>query len=434
MAPRLALTLRGTLILICAGTSSVAAAQDSDILGDLRLEGLDFPRGQFVTVRERPQPAYDPVPARVGAVEVMPRLRTQAIYDSNVFAVGDATGDVALRGIADVEANWSSGGFAVEANGAVDRRQYLDFGGQSTTDYALGTAIRYTPRRDTGFFAGGRIGRETEALVDPAAPLNSVEPSQYDIRYGFVGAARQFNRLRVAARVGAEDRSYSDGVDALGEPIDQSFRNRALYTAEVAAEYDLGPGRSVFAIASVNRRDYRNRQPLQPERDSRGYRIEAGASFMLTPLIRSRISAGYFAQDFASPLFSTVSGLAIRGRLDYTITQLLTLSLTASRGVEEASTIGTGAYVASRVGLQADYELLRNLILSAGVSYERDRFEDIDRRYRITRATLGASYRLSPRLRLDAEYEARDQDSSGASLGRDFVRHQVTLGITLQGI
>src|SRR3546814_7475334 len=79
----------------------------------------------------------------------------------------------------------------------------------------------------------------------------------------------------------------------------------------------MGPERSVFAITSLNRRDYRDRQPLQPERDSRGYRIEAGASFMLTPLIRSRISAGYFAQDFDSPFFSAVSGLAFRGRLDY---------------------------------------------------------------------------------------------------------------------
>ncbi|MDQ8755448.1 outer membrane beta-barrel protein [Sphingosinicella sp. LHD-64] len=434
MASRVALTLRCTAVLVYAGASSAAFAQDADILNDFRLDDLEFRRGQFVTVRERPQPLYDPVPARLGPVEVLPRLRTQAIYDSNVFAVGNASGDVALRGIADVEANWSSGGLAVEADAEVDRRQYLDFGGQSTTDYALGTAIRYTPRRGTGFFAGARLGRETEALVDPAAPLNSVQPSQYDIRYGFVGAARQFNRLRVAGRVSAEDRSYSEGVDALGNPIDQSFRNRTLYTAELAAEYELGPERSVFAIASVNRRDYRNRPPLQPERDSRGYRIEAGASFMLTPLIRSRISAGYFAQDFESPFFSTISGLAIRGRLDYAVTQLLTLSLTASRGVEEASTIGTGAFVASRVGLQADYELLRNLILSAGLSYERDRFEDIDRRYRIRRATLGAGYRLSPRLRFDAEYEARDHDSFGASPGRDFVRHQVTLGITLQGI
>ena len=155
---------------------------------------------------------------------------------------------------------------------------------------------------------------------------------------------------------------------------------------------------------------------------------------MLTPLIRGRLSAGYFSQDFESPLFPTASGLAIRGRLDYAVTPLLTLGLTASRGLEESSNIETGTYVATRIGAQADYELLRNLIVSGALSYERDRFEGIDRRYAIKRATLGLRYRLSPRLRLDADYEARDQDSFGTAPGRDFLRHQVTFGITIQGM
>lgn len=434
MTPRVALTLRLASILAGAGASSAALAQDADVLNDFRLEGLEFRRGDFVTVRERPQPLYDPVPMRLGTIELMPRASANAIYDSNIFAVGNATGDVILRGIADVAADWSSGGLAVAADGEIDRRQYLDFGSQSTTDYALGSSLRYTPRRDTGLFAGARVGRETEALSDPAAPLNSVEPSQYDFVSGFLGGAHVFNRLRVAGRMSADDRAYSRGIDIFGEPIDQSFRNRTLYTGELAGEYELSPQTSVFAIASFNRRDYRNRQLLEPERDSQGYRIEAGASFMLTPLIRSRIAVGYFSQDFEDPLFDTVSGLAVRARLDYAITQLLTLGLTASRGVEEASTLGTGAYVATRVGMRADYELLRNLILSAGVRYEHDDFEDIDRRYGIWRATLGAGYRISRRLRLDAEYEARDQDSFGTFPGRDFVRHQFTVGITVQGL
>src|SRR3546814_63249 len=140
VAPRAALTLRCTVTLLCAGTASAAFAQDTDILNDFRLESLEFRRGQFVTVRERPQPLYDPVPARLGSVEVMPRVSTRAIYDSNIFAVGDATGDLVLRGIADVEANWSLGGFAVGADAEIDRRQYLDFGGQSTLPAFMQTA------------------------------------------------------------------------------------------------------------------------------------------------------------------------------------------------------------------------------------------------------------------------------------------------------
>lgn len=413
---------------------TVAAAQQADVLDDFRLETPDVERGRFVTVRERPQPLYDPVPIHLGSLELMPRTTLRTGYDSNVFATADATDDVVLRAIGGAAARWTRGGTDVQADAEVDRRQYLGQSAQSTTDYLLGARLRHSPRRDVALFAGARTARETESPVDPSAPLNSRRPIQFDSRSGYIGAARAFGRLRIAARLAAEDRSYEDGVDFAGAPIDQSFRSRLLTTLELGAEYRLSGDTALFAEASINRRDYRNRPALEPIRDSGGFRLEAGASFMLTPLIRSRVSAGYFRQDFESPLFPNASGLAIRGRLDYAVTPLLTLGLTASRGLEESSNIETGAYVATRIGAQADYELLRNLNISGAVSYERDRFEGIDRRYTIRRATLGLRYRLSPRLRLEADYETRDQDSFGTAPGRDFVRHQVTFGITIQGM
>lgn len=413
---------------------TAAIAQQGDVLDDLRLEAPSTGRGRFVTVRERPQPLYDPVPIHVGSVELMPRATLRAGYDSNVFATANASDDIVLRAIGGAAARWTRGGTSLEADTEIDRRQYLGQGSQNTTDYLLGARLRHSPRRDIALFAGARAARETENPVDPSAPLNSRRPIQFDSLSGYVGAAREFGRLRVAARLTADDRRYEDGVDFAGAPIDQSFRSRLMTTLELGAEYQLGADTALFAEASINARNYRNRPALEPIRDSSGYRIEGGASFMLTPLIRGRLSAGYFSQDFESPLFPTASGLAIRGRLDYAVTPLLTLGLSASRGLEESSNIETGTYVATRIGAQADYELLRNLIVSGAISYERDRFEGIDRRYTIKRATLGLRYRLSPRLRLDADYEARDQDSFGTAPGRDFLRHQVTFGITIQGM
>lgn len=425
---------RWTAILSCAGMSSAVLAQDADILDDFRIAPPRGASGGFVTVRERPQPLYDPVPMRIGGVELMPRATVQALYDSNIFVVSDATGDGALRAIAGTEATRVTGGTTLRADVLLDRRQYLGHDEQSTTDYALGASVRHAIRRDSLFVASVRAGRETESLADPSAPLNSRRPSQYDYRSGSFGAGRAFGRLSVAGRAALDDRRYKDGIDALGNPIDQSFRSRLLATGELAAEYELAADRSIFVHASANRRDYRDRPGPEPVRDSSGYRVEAGANFMLTPLIRSRLGVGYFRQDFEHPLYPTASGLAVRGQFDYAVTPLVTLGLTGSRGVEESSTIGTGAYVATRAGLRADYELLRNLILSASSSYEKDVFQGIDRRYSIKRGTLEAHYRLSPRYRLDVEYEARDQDSVGSSPGRDFVRHQITVGITIQGI
>jgi len=432
--PRSILIAAGLASLALAAAPRAALAQEGDVLTDFRLPTPRLPRDGFVTVRERPHPLYDPVPIRIGKLELLPSATADALYDSNIFATRDPTGDVALRGRIGTRASWISGPATVRADAALDRRQYLDHGSQSTTDYLLSSNLAYAVRRDTGLFAGIRAARETESLNDPAAPLNRREPSQYTSLSAYAGAAHAFDRLRIAGRVSAEDRSFSTGIDQFGEPIDQSFRDRTLYTAELGAEYAVSDATSLYAEGSLNRRDYRNRVAIEPARDSQGFRIEAGAGFMLTPLIRTRIGLGYFRQDFDSPAFSTIAGLAVRARLDYAVTQLLTLSVTGSRGVEEASTIGTGGYVASRVGLSADYELLRNLIISASAGYERDRFDTIDRRYAIKRAALSATWRLSPRLSLNAGYEGRDQDTSGLAPGRDFVRHQFTVGITLEGL
>ena len=53
-----------------------------------------FDRNRYVSVTERPQPEFDPVPVRLGAFEAQPRLRVGAGYRSNLFAsTTDETGD-----------------------------------------------------------------------------------------------------------------------------------------------------------------------------------------------------------------------------------------------------------------------------------------------------------------------------------------------------
>jgi hypothetical protein len=161
--------------------------------------------------------------------------------------------------------------------------------------------------------------------------------------------------------------------------------------------------------------------------------VTAGANFAASHLIRGQIGLGYFAQNFRSSVYPDAKGLAFRGKLEYLMTPLLTFTLTANRGVEESSTPSVGAYVSTQIGLRADYELLRNLILSATAGYERDRFQGIDRRYSINHERLGAIYKLSPRIWIDAHYDFRNQTSAGSLPGRVFSRHQLMLGVTFQG-
>ncbi len=411
-----------------------AQAQQSDILEDFRDESLQFKRSEQLGVRDRSQPEFDPVPYRIDGVEIMPSINIDTFYDSNIFAVRDASDDLIIRVRPKLAASTKFGNFNITTAAEVDHRQYLSTDSQSTTDFTLGLRGRYDIGRESQIYIGTRIGQKTEDRTDPASPLNLQQPVQYRFASAFFGAAQNFNRLRIAARAGIEKRNYEDGRDGLDALVDQDFRNRTLWTGDLGAEFAINPDISVFVNGSVNRRDYVSQPPLLPSRDSEGYEITAGTSFQLSKLVRSEIGIGYFQQNFDDTGFDDVDGFAVQGKLEYFVTPLVTLTARANRGVEESSTLGSGAFVATSFSLTADYELLRNLIVTASASYEQDRFQDIDRDYDITGAAMGVEWRLAPRYSFHARYDFRDQDASGTFPGRAFSRHRFLVGVTIAGM
>lgn len=422
------------ILALGAAFPTQVSAQSTAVLEDFRDQSIRFRRDGLVTVLDRPQPLYDPVPYRIDGVEVMPRISADVTYNSNIYAVADAKDDIIVRLRPRLAATAVRGDFVLTGAAELDRREYLDNGNQSSTDFTLGFNARYDPSRDTQIYVGTRNGRETQDRADPDFPFNLQQAIQFDYASAYAGASHTFNRLRVAGRIAAEKRDYENGRDALDNLIDQSFRSRTLYTADLAAEYGISPKTSVFVNLSTNRRDFPAPLPDAVERDSSGFTLTAGASFEVNKLVRGEIGLGYFEQDFKSSAFRTAKGLAANARIEYLMTPLVTWTLRASRGVQESSTLGTGVYVASVGSLQADYELRRNLILSASVNYERDKFEDIDRRYSIWGGSASATYKLSPRYALRMQYDFRDQSTSGAVPGRQFARHRLMAGITVQGM
>jgi hypothetical protein len=418
----------------CAICPVAVHAEQPEVLDEFQNDSLLSERSGIVGVRDRPQPEYDPVPYRIGGAEFMPSISVDTVYDSNIFAVPDARDDLVIRVKPALSASTKFGSLNLSTAAEIDRRQYLSVDSQSTTDYTLGVRARLDISRDSEFYGGTRSGRRTEDRVDPDSPLNLRQPAQYRYASAYFGAAHSFNRLRLAGRLGAETRNYSDGRDGLDNLVDQDFRNRALLTADAAAEYAINPDISVFVNASVNERNYDQQPALSLSRNSAGYRLTAGGSFEIGKFLRVHFDLGYFDQDFEDDSYSDVGGLAASAKFEYFATPLLTLNARANRGVEESSTIGSGAFVATSFSLTADYEFLRNVVITAGANYETNKFTDIDRSYRIYGVNLAAEWKLSPRYSLHIQYDYRDQNASGASLGREFSKHVMMAGITIGGL
>ena len=93
---------------------------------------------------------------------------------------------------------------------------------------------------------------------------------------------------------------------------------------------------------------------------------------------------------------------------------------------------GSPAYIAEILGLQADHELLRNVILTGHVGLENDAYHNVARKDRNTNASVGVKYLLNRLVGVSLSYVYLDQDSSGAAKGPKYTVNRILASTTLQ--
>ena len=127
-----------------------------------------------------------------------------------------------------------------------------------------------------------------------------------------------------------------------------------------------------------------------------------------------------------------MSGLSYKAAVDWFPTPLTTVDVTASRNVQEAVGIGASGYVASSVGVRADHELLRNVVIGAHGTSEQDVYQGAPRTDSRTGAGLTLNYLMNRKVGFRFGYDYLQLNSSGASHINDYKDNKVSAGLTLQ--
>ena len=206
---------------------------------------------------------------------------------------------------------------------------------------------------------------------------------------------------------------------------------KIVTTGDLRADYALSPRIAVYVDGAVNQRSYQIETLNAPSRDSHGYAIEAGADFDLTNLARGHVQFGYLSQTGKSGLWSA-HGFSGRGKVEWFATPLVTVTVEGGRTVEDSAELDTPAYLSTDVGVRADYELLRSLIITAHATVEWDRFQATGQRARRTEESLGARYRMNRNFVLEAAYQHLSQAASGNPGLADFSDNRLMLTLRLQ--
>ncbi|QIF82460.1 outer membrane beta-barrel protein [Brevundimonas sp. 'scallop'] len=407
-----------------ASAQALRSAQDAQI--DL------FVRNRAVAVRDRPQPAYDPLGIRAGGFTAFPRLQSGVVHDDNIFAAEDdpqpAT-TLRLTPEVVVRSNWSRHALETRARAEIDRN--LDFDSENTTDWSLGGAGRLDVARGVDITVAADYARDHEARTAAGAGPGARRPITFDLASTSLAATRSQGRLRLSAKAVVLRYDYRNGLSAAGAVIEQDDRDRTVARLTGRANYALSPATALFFQVARDDRNYR-KVAGSPERSSSGHEALAGVDFELGALIRGEVAAGYIRQDFQDAAYGDLDGFGGRARLSWFPTQLTTLTATAARSVADTGVIDSAGALRTDLSISVDHELLRNLILTAETAWSENGYNGLDRTDTRFTAGVSAVYRLNRRYGLTAGVTFLDQSSSGATAGPSYRSTRLSVAVVSQ--
>ena len=146
---------------------------------------------------------------------------------------------------------------------------------------------------------------------------------------------------------------------------------------------------------------------------SDGYRAIGGALLQFGPLISGEIGGGFSSQRLESNQIGTVEGPAYHALLTWSPLRTLDVWFKAEEIVTQVSDTSVSAVRANAVQLGIDYELLRNVVLSAAGWYEVDNFFGQPREDKVYSAR--AELRVNPLNRhgsVGIRYDYTERDSN----------------------
>lgn len=415
-------------MLIAAVTSVSSAGYGQESLPDHR-EPLPDHELSRIPVKERPRPGYEPIGYRLGSTLFHPQLTAGLLYDSNVFAApSGGQGDLAYVLAPHLTILSSTPRFSHKVDLGAEIYRFREFSSENRVD----AHARYDGRAEIaqGLEVQTRFeaARRHEERGDASTPRDAATPIPYTDLRGEATLTKSIDRYGVAVNASARKLIYEDVNSIDGTLLDQSSRDGTIFSAYVKPFYEFSPGYRAFARLRANKRDYA--ATGTQDQDSRGYDAHAGLDFVMTPLISGSVEAGYLNQIYENSLSPEADGLSFVGRLTWLFTPLMTVKFVAERKVAETITPGFGPRLDTSVGGQLDYELLRNVIVSAGAKYTQEDFGNDGRKDNVTRAMAGVEYLMNRHLKLGARYEYLQRDSNDPEF--KFDRHTVMFNATTQ--
>lgn len=391
---------------------------------------------QRVSVANRSRSDYDPLGIRVGTMVFYPAVKASASIDDNIYAQK-------ANKISDEILSVSPSLMAIQTTPLSNARvtissqhdRYASRSTENADDYrATGTA-QYGIGTPLVLNGGFTLARLSEDRTNLGSYSQSAQPIRYTTLESELGAQQALGSLGLGLSGRARRVTYSQGLDAMGAPIDYSFRNFNTYQGTARVGFSRTGLSQIYVSGTYDRQIYDRRpgdanfDPLTSyDRTSSGGRIELGYSRQVSSLIYLDAQIGYLHQKFADSRLKTVSGLAYSANLLWNFTPLTSITGRLTRAVDETASPLTAGNLRSEGTIQVDHELLRNLIISANGRYAKISPSGPDASSDELEAGLSARLLLNRRISVEGDVRHRSRASDNTAIA--FSANTATVGLT----
>ena len=426
---------RVSLVVLIAGFLLAAGGAAAQALNEETDFGLPqyYGRGKNVSVMERERPDYQALGVHAGGFTVFPKLEVGLDYTDNAFAVSGSSGnqqppfngpksDIGFIVSPSIlaQSNWGRHALAVLAS--VKNEAFANYPSEDRTAYTVQSTGRIDVHGDSYINLGFDTEHDYEDRGSTTTQTQAAKPVSYDTQGIFARGLYSADRFRAALDLDFRNYHYFDvaqinppigGVPQPNTIVDESLRDFTQGRVGLRTDYALTPDEAVFAKFTVSEGDYFTGNVFSPKRNYQETQYLVGANFDVTALTRGEIGLGFVDREYTLSFYRGISGLAAKVKVEYFPTQLVTVTLTGQRLVEDAAFSQAGGYFENLVTLGADWEAKRNIIVSALAGYEIDQFDGIDRTDTVANVKLIGRYFLSRYVGLGTTVSYTNRGSTG---------------------
>ena len=381
---------------------------------------------------------YEPLGVRAGSFLVFPALEILETFNTNVYSTEDnerADLITSFQPRIDVDSDWAN--HSLSFFGGADVGVYMDEGREDYEDYNFGSRGGIDIQRQTNVDANVEF-KHTHGARSDSDDAGGINPTLNDQYIANLGGSHTINRVTITLDGDFNRYDYLDSPTAAGGvstgQVNNDDRDRNEWKGTTRVSYEIQPEYAAFFQGSYNVRAYlSSRDDIGYDRDSTGYRVEAGTELNFTDVTTGDVFFGYLEQTPKETRLETTSGFVFGTHLTWNATRLTTVRLNIDRNVLETTTAGVSGIDSTTASATVDHELRRNILLDAGVSLTNDAYNGGNPRRNDNLIVLGAGarYLLNRNFFVGAGYDFTHRASQG-SVNGDYTKHELFFRVGAQ--